>query len=67
MTINYELFNKGNPSGAGKVFKFCFKATNCYDYEAPVLECYEEAANLGLKYDAQKAIFSTNINKNFNT
>lgn len=67
MTINYELFNKGNPSGAGKVFKFCFKATNCYDYEAPVLECYEEAANLGLKYDAQKAIFSTNVNKNFNT
>ena len=43
MTVNYNLFEKFTSGEAGgKDFKFCFKATNCYDYSAPILECYEE-------------------------
>lgn len=40
MEINYKLFqNFTTGASGGKCFKFCFKATNCYDYEAPVLSC----------------------------
>lgn len=40
MWINYKLFEKFTTgTSGGKNFKFCFKATNCYDYEAPVLNC----------------------------
>ena len=40
MEIDYRLFEdfKTGTTG-GKNFKFCFKAANCYDYEAPVLSC----------------------------
>ena len=40
MEIDYKLFEdfKTGTTG-GKNFKFCFKAANCYDYEAPVLSC----------------------------
>lgn len=70
MQINYNLFDNATTDttdSGGKTFKFAFKATNCYDYEAPILECYDEANNVGLKFDAQKATFSTNTIKNFST
>lgn len=37
MSINYDLFNK-NPSGYGKHLKIIFKATNCRDYDANVMQ-----------------------------
>lgn len=67
MTINYKLFENTQVGTQGKVFKFCFKATNCYDYHAPVLECYEESTKLGLKFNAQQALFSSSTNTNFAT
>lgn len=68
MTVNYNLFEKFTSGEAGgKDFKFCFKATNCYDYSAPILECYEEQTQLGIKVDAQKALFSTKPWPEFNT
>lgn len=65
MTINYNLF--GDDAREGKDFKICFKATNCYDYEAPILECYDPSDKLGIKLDAQKALFSTATFPNFTT
>jgi hypothetical protein len=67
MTINYKLFENSQVSSQGKTFKFCFKAVNCYDYEAPVLECYEESTKLGVKFNAQQALFSSAANTNFAT
>lgn len=59
MTVDYKPFYRGNSiSNSGLDFKFCFKATNCYDYEAPVLECYDEASLIGISMDAQKADFA---------
>ena len=58
MIINYDLFGKNNTIAQnGRTFKFNFKATNCYDYEAPVLSCYDDASGLGLKINAQEATF----------
>lgn len=54
MTINYDLF-KTNAINSGKSFKFIFKAANCYDYDAQVLECYEDEC--GLRINAQDATF----------
>lgn len=59
MTVDYKLFenfNKNIETG-GKVFKICFKATNCYDYEAPILNC--KVGDLGLIINAQEAIMSS--------
>lgn len=67
MTINYNLFQASNTARDGKDFKICFKATNCYDYEAPILECYEEATKLGIKMDAQETLFSTATYPGFTT
>lgn len=67
MTINYKLFENSQVGSQGKTFKFCFKAVNCYDYEAPVLECYEESTKLGVKFNAQQALFSSAANTNFAT
>lgn len=67
MTLNYKLFENTQVGAQGKTFKFCFKAINCYDYEAPVLECYEENTKLGLKFNAQQALFSSSANANFAT
>lgn len=40
MEIDYKLFEKFTAGASGgKNFKICFKASNCYDYEAPVLSC----------------------------
>jgi len=67
MTVNYNLFEASNTARDGKNFKVCFKATNAYDYEAPILECYEETTQLGIKLDAQKGLFSTSTYPNFAT
>lgn len=67
MTINYNLFEATNTARDGKNFKICFKATNAYDYEAPILECYEDITKLGIKLDAQKGLFSTSTYPNFAT
>lgn len=57
LIINYNLFGNNSTIGQrGYDFKFNFKATNCYDYEAPVLECYNDG--LGLKINAQEASFT---------
>lgn len=69
LTVNYKPFRKGNSiSNSGLDFKFCFKAVNCYDYEAPVLDFYDEASLVGVKMDAQKAYFAaaaTNLNTQY--
>ena len=58
LIVNYELFGRNNTIAQnGRTFKFNFKATNCYDYEAPVLECYDNVSGLGLKINAQEAAF----------
>ena len=68
MTINYNLFqNFTSGRNGGKDFKICFKASNCYDYSAPILECYEEQTQVGVKLDAQKALFSTSTFPGFET
>lgn len=111
MEIDYKLFEEFRTGATGgKCFKFCFKATNCYDYEAPVLNCinythteidltektylsgkyyvksgddyvisrqvFDEGATyytrervkeIGLEFDAQKAVFSSATYPNFAT
>lgn len=41
MTINYPLF-KANARSKGKTLKVIFKAKNCRDYDAKVLECKKD-------------------------
>ena len=53
MTINYELFSRNAPY-AGKVFKFIFKATGCRDYDAQVLDCFDDTQNIGIRMNAQE-------------
>ena len=69
MTIDYKPFRASNSiANAGLDFKFCFKAINCYDYEAPVMDCYDESSLIGIKMDAQKAYFAaaaTNLNTQY--
>lgn len=70
MKILYNLFDDATTDttdAGGKTFKFAFKAANCYDYAAPILECYDTTNSVGLKLDAQKAALSTNTIKNFST
>lgn len=57
MTIKYDLFGNSGKQ-FGKNFKFVFKATNCYDYDAQVMSCYEEASGVGLRVNAQYADFT---------
>lgn len=66
MWINYKLFeNFVTGTSGGKNFKFCFKTTNCYDYEASVLKCID--SGVGVEFDAQKAKFATSAYPNFAT
>lgn len=69
MTINYKPFETGVTSNNGKAFKIIFKATNCRDYDAKVLECYDynetSKTGIGLEIKAQNALYATgsiNIN-----
>lgn len=58
MTINYNLFgNSGKQSG--KNFKMIFKATNCYDYNAQVLDCFDTRSGIGLRMNAQNAALTS--------
>lgn len=65
VTLNYKLFNTLN-TARGKVFKMIFKATNCRDYDAQVLECYDNETYPehphGLLMRAQNAILSNSAN-----
>ena len=55
MTINYNLFKMPSTTvrNRGKCLKFIFKATNCRDYNAQVLSCYNQS--IGLVMNAQGA------------
>lgn len=66
MTINHKHFGTA-PTKDGSDFKICFKATNCYSYDATVLDCYDDSGNMGLRMNAQSATFSTAAIPNFNT
>lgn len=66
MTIKYKLFGEAL-SGNGKNFKVNFRATNCYDYSAPLLTCYDENSKVGIRLEAQQAIFSSDSFPNFAT
>jgi hypothetical protein len=61
MTVNYKPFANYNtdPQAGGKNIKFNFKATNCYKYDAQVLDCYKAEDRVGLKVDAQTAQLSS--------
>lgn len=70
MTINYAPYPSGtinNTLGSGKNIKICFKATNCYDYNAEVLSCYDETSRLGLRMNAQAATFYLSDGSSTNT
>ena len=67
MSIPYKLFgNFTTGSAGGKDFKVCFKTANCYDYKAPVLECYDAESGMGIKINAQDTTFLS-PNHNFPT
>ena len=68
MTINYNLFGNRQVGIQGKTFKFAFKAMNCYDYNAKVLECKDlTTSQLFLNYTAQQAQFSSAAGSDFVT
>lgn len=50
MTINYPLF-KTNAKGRGKTLKVIFKAKNCRDYDAKVLECKRDTKIVSVDSD----------------
>ncbi len=61
MTIDYQLFN--TPATVrGKAFKFIFKANSCRDYDALVLNCYDDDKEIGLKMQAQHALLKGSEN-----
>lgn len=67
MSIPYKLFGDFTTGSAGgKDFKVCFKTANCYDYKAPVLECYDAESGMGIKINAQDTTFLS-PNHNFLT
>ena len=60
MTINARPF-KNLSANKGKTIKFIYKATNCRNYDAQVLSCYEQRSNIdsrGILINAQNAIIS---------
>ena len=62
MTLNYQPF-KTNTFFNGRAFKFIFKATNCRDYDAQVLDCYDDTSKVGLRMYAQKTLLQGTANK----
>lgn len=62
MTINYKLFSKDAPID-GKAFKFIFRADSCRDYDALVLNCFDESKNIGLKMQAQQTLLRGSENE----
>lgn len=59
MTIKYAPFEKNISSTIGKCIKIIFKATNCRDYDAQVLSCWDDINERGLRLGAQTAIFKS--------
>lgn len=57
MTINYQPF-ASHVADKGKCLKIIYKATNCCDYDALVLNCRNEKGP-GLVLRAQNAIYAT--------
>lgn len=55
MTIPYELFAT-NLKTSGACCKIIFEASNCRDYDAQVLACYNNSINKGLRLNAQNGI-----------
>lgn len=62
MTINYNMFQTSAPA-IGKAFKFIFKADSCRDYDALVLNCYDQRTKIGLQMRAQQALIQGSENK----
>lgn len=57
-TINYQPFsNDKNLNNKGFCFKIIYKATQCRDFNAQVLSCYDE--RIGLLMKAQNAIYKS--------
>ena len=54
MTINYPLF-RTNAKSRGKTLKMIFKAKNCRDYDAKVLECKRDTKIINV--DSENDIF----------
>ena len=68
MTVNYAPYAADNNIvGNGRDLKICFKATNCYDYNAAVGTCYEAKSRLGLEMTAQQAVFHIGTGASTNT
>lgn len=60
MTINFKPFENINAS-LGKTIKIIYKATNCRQYDAQVLECiqrYTDINDRGILINAQNALLS---------
>ena len=55
MTIPYKLFDQ-NLKTSGACCKIIFEASNCRDYDAQVLSCYDNNDNKGLLLNAQNGI-----------
>jgi hypothetical protein len=69
MTINYIPFPSGSNAikGKGKDIKICFKATNCYDYNARVAKCLDTNTGLGFLMTAQQTQFYLSNGSSVNT
>lgn len=65
MTINYDLF-KYNAYQNGKNVKIIFKASNCRDFNAAAINCYDETSGIGLKIQAQHS-YLTSAQKHLTT
>ena len=57
MTLNYQLFNN-NAMNTGKCIKVIFKATNCRNYDAQVIKCFNTTVG-GIDIKAQNALFKS--------
>lgn len=61
-TINYQPFsNDKNLNNKGFCFKIIYKATQCRDFNAKVLSCYDESRDnkIGLLMRAQDALYKS--------
>lgn len=59
MTINYSPFTNNITTGRGKCIKVIFKATNCRDYDAEILNCFNTTSNRGIILGAQQGVFKS--------
>lgn len=59
MTINYSPFANNVTTGRGKCIKVIFKATNCRDYDAEILKCFDPVSNRGIILGAQQGVFKS--------